>query len=290
MFNIKTLASKTWVFVTATIIIAGSSSAMAFALNNNIPEGVSKGVAPYTAATKANIQNGASQTEPTTEYTVIDLSKRGLDSERKKALRDKLSKIKSMTPEQIEEKYNIILANMIPGEKDISAEQAAAYAAAILKKAYKVDFTGYTAEASFSRSTVPNSDTWTVAFHAPQETKSSKRYIAGVNSVNGTMLDASSYTLDYREENATDLDNPQWTNKAQEEVAKLMPENVSILSTKVVCATPETGVTVVCDLSDGSAYSVRLTGADRETASCVYFPTGYDGSLDYKPLPGNGVG
>jgi len=185
MLKIKTLVNKTWIFAAAAAIIVGSSSVMAFALNNNIPESISQNVVPFIAASKENIQPQASKAEITTEYTVIDLSKRGLDGERKDAIRDKLSRIEGITSEQIEEKYNAIIANMIPGEKDISAEQAAAYATGILKKAYGVDFTGYTAEASFSRSSVPNSDSWTVIFHAPQEVQNSKRYLASVDSVIG---------------------------------------------------------------------------------------------------------
>ncbi|MCO1603717.1 hypothetical protein [Desulfosporosinus nitroreducens] len=176
------------------------------------------------------------------------------------------------------------------GAKDISAEQAAAYAADILKKAYNVDFTSYTAHASFSKNPMPNSDNWTVIFHAPNEDNTTNRYIASVDSVNGSMLDASSFNLSYLVDNSKNLEGPEWRNKAEEDIARLMPEEVSITSSKVIYATPETGVMVVSELSDGSACAVRLTGENKEAAVYIFFPNGYDGSLDLEPIAENAVG
>ena len=204
---------------------------------------------------------------------------------------------KGNTPEMIEEKSNAILANMIPSEKDITAQQAAAEAEGILKKAYGVDFEGYTAEASFSRSSVPNSDNWTVIFRSPEEMqnrdrKDVKSYLASVDSVNGTILNASSYDRNFTEENSDNknLNDPVWKNKAEEAISRLKPENVSITSSKVVSAIPAGGVSVVFELSDGSACAVRLTGENKEIAAYVYFPNGYDGSFDYNPPTANAVG
>lgn len=288
MVRIKTLVNKAWVFAAAAAIIAGSSSVMAFTLNNSIPESVSANTAAFTGTMNDNIQSPASKAEIAAEYSVVDLSKKL--PEQKDLIIDKLSKLEGITPEEIDEKCNAIIANTIPGEKDISAEQAAAYAAGILKKAYGVDFTGYTAEAGFSRNPLPNSDSWTVVFHASQETESTKRYIASVNSVSGIMLDAGSYDLDYKEADSKDLKNPVWTSKAVQEISKLLPENVSITGSKVVMATPQTGVTVVCELSNGSALAVRLTGENKQAEAYIYFPNGYDGSLDYRPVIEGGVG
>ncbi|ATW26565.1 hypothetical protein [Candidatus Formimonas warabiya] len=288
MTKFKTVVNKAWVFVAAAALIAGSSSAMAFALDRNVPESASAHAAGITIDANAYNQIPAAETGITAEYSVTDLSK--TVSDQKEYIREKLSMIDGITPEQIEEKYHEIISNMTPGEKDLSAEQAAAYAAGILKKAYGVDFQGYTAEASFSRSPVPNSDSWTVIFHAPKEDQNTKRYIASIDSVNGRMLDASFYNLNYREENNKDLDNPAWTNKALQEIAKFLPENVSITGSKVVLATPAGGVIVVCELSDGSAYAVRLTGENKEAAAYIFFPNGYDGSLDYHPATGKSVG
>lgn len=295
MPKIKAVLKKTWIFVAAAAIIAGSSYTMAYALNNNTAEVASVNAAPPTAVSDGMVQTQAPKTETTAEYSVIDLSKNR--SEKKDLITDKLKRIEGITPEEIEKKYNEIIAAMTPADKDISAEQAAAYAADILKKAYGVDFTGYTAEASFSRNPVPNSDNWTVIFHAPGEDANSKRYIASVDSVNGKMLDAGCYNLMFREdaginpeEISENLDDPQWLIKAEQAVSVLMPEDVSITGRRVVFSSRDTGVTAVFDLSDGSAISVRLTGRSMEAAAYIYFPNGYDGSLGPKPLSENGVG
>ena len=281
---------KVWIYGAATAIIIASTSTMAYALNTNIPASVSAKVVSSAAAPKADNQAQAAGSEITTEYKVVDLSKGFPSQEQEKALKNKLSLIKGITPEQIEEKYQAIVAAAIPGAKDISAEQAAADAAAILKKVYGVDFTGYTAEVSFARNSVPNTDNWGVIFHASNESDDSKRYEASVNSVDGTILDLGCYDLSYREENTQNLQDPSWKTTAEADVAKLMPENVSITGSEVVSATPETGVSIVSKLSDGSAYALRLTGANQEAAAVQYFPNGYDGSWDYHPVTGNGVG
>ena len=289
MSKIKAFLGRTWIYAAAAALIIGSSTTMAFALNNNLTKGATENLVTFTAPIQENVQNEALKAQDTAEYTVTDLSKG--DPERKDMIMDKLSKQENLTPEQIEENYKAIIAAMTPGEKDISAQQAAAYAAGILKKAYEVDFTGYTAQASFSRSPVPGSDSWTVIFHAPQENEGSTRYVASVDSVNGTMLDASAFNLDFRNmENSSNLEDPEWKNRAVEKISKLLPENVTITGSKIVFATPETGVMVVCELSDGSALATRLTGENKEAAVYIYFPNGYDGSLDYKPITENGVG
>lgn len=283
---------KIWIYGATAGIIIASSSTMAYALNNNIPENASASVVSSANVPKANNQTPASNVKITAEYKVVDQSQITPDLERTKALlTDKLSASgKDITPEQVEEKSKVFLANTIPGDKDISAEQAAAYAAAILQKAYGVNFTDYTADTSFSRSTVPNSDNWTVIFHAPNEDKSSKRYLATVNSVSGSILNASLYDFTNSEVDSKNVQDPEWMKTAEADIAKLIPENVSITSSKVVAATPLIGVMVVSELSDGSACAVRLSGENKEAAAYQYFPNGYDGSWDYHPVTANGVG
>ena len=290
MFKFIPQVKKIWIYGAAAGIIIASSSTMAYALNNNIPENASANVVSSANVPKEKNQTPASNVKITAEYSVVDLSKSTPDLEHAKALLPKSSGSKDITPEQVAEKYKLYLANTIPGDKDISAEQAAAYAAAILKTAYGVDFTGYKAEASFSRNSVPNSDNWTVIFHAPNENQSSKRYLASVNSVTGSMLDASVYDLTYTEVNSQNVQDPTWKATAEADIAKLIPENVSITGSKVVAATPLIGVMVVSELSDGSACAVRLSGANQEAVSYQYFPNGYDGSWDYYPVTSNGVG
>ncbi|SHI24497.1 hypothetical protein [Desulfosporosinus lacus] len=286
MKKLKEIAAKTWVIGAGALLILGSSSAMAFALDPNVPESSSAYV--VATNTQETTNNFSLETGVTAEYSVIDLSKGS--PERDKLIRDKLSLTEDITPEQIEEKFKDIISNSIPGAKDISAEQAAAYAADILKTAYNVDFTSYTAHASFSKNPMPNSDNWTVIFHAPNEDNTTQRYIASVDSVNGSMLDASSFNLSYLVDNSKNPEDPEWKNKAEEDIARLMPEEVSITSSKVIYATPETGVMVVSELSDGSACAVRLTGENKEAATYIFFPNGYDGSLDLKPITENAVG
>ena len=290
MFKFIPLAKRVWIYGAAAGIIIASSSTMAYALNNNIPENASANVVSSANVLKENNQTPASNVKITAEYNVVDLSKSTPNSEHAKALLQKLSIGKDITPEQVEEKYKLYLANTIPGAKDISAEQASAYAVAILKKAYGVNFTGYTAEASFSRSSVPNSDNWTVIFHATNEDKSSKRYLASINSVSGSMLNASEYDFTDSEVDSKNVQDPEWMKTAEADIAKLIPENISITSSKVVAATPLIGVMVVSELSDGSACAVRLSGENKEAVAYEYFPNGYDGSWDYHPVTANGVG
>ncbi|MGC7871393.1 hypothetical protein ACPUYX_07650 [Desulfosporosinus sp. SYSU MS00001] len=290
MLKIIPQAKRVWIYGAATAIIIASSSTMAYALNNNIPETVSANVVASANVTKGNNQAQISNVKISSEYKVVDLSKQKVDlTQLKDELKHKAVNA-NVTPEKLDEEIKTILANRIPGDKDISADQAAAYAAAILKKAYGVDFTGYTAEASFSRNSVPNSDNWTVIFHAPNESNSTKRYLASVNSITGSMLDAGVYDLSYKVADNKNLQDPEWVKTAEDDIAKLIPEDLTITSSKVVGATPQTGVSVVCQLSDGSACAVRLTGENKEAAAYRYFPSGYDGSWDYHPVTANGVG
>ena len=291
MAKSKNLLNKTWVFVTAATIIVGSSSAMVYALNNNIPKRAVENTASFTAiSSKESFQAQSSKVGITAEYTVIDQSKTGPDNNLQQTIKQKLSFQKDLTKEQLEEKYNTIITNMIPGAKDMSAEQAAAYASEIVKNLYGVDLTGYTAAASFSRNPVPNSDNWGVIFHAPQETKSSKRYSVSVDSVTGKILDAGCFNLDFKETTHKNLQDPEWKNKAIEKISKILPVNVTIQNSKVIYTHPQTGVSVVCELSDGSAFAIRLSGENKEAEAIQYFMNGYNGSWDVQPPTANGVG
>ncbi|AFQ46236.1 hypothetical protein [Desulfosporosinus meridiei] len=289
MFKIIPHAKKFWIYGAAAAMIIASSSTMVYALNDNIPANASASTALSTAV-QTNDQTQPTAPQVTLGYNLVDLSKGSPDPERKQAFKTKLSLNKNLTPEEIEEKYQAVLANTIPGDKDISAEQAAAYAAEILVKAYRVDFTGYTAEASFARSSVPNSDNWTVVFHTSNDDKSAKRYLASVDSVSGALLTASCYNFSYADVISQNPQDPAWEKKALADITQLLPENISIVSSKVIAATPEIGVSVVSSLSDGSAFAVRLTGENKEAATYQYFPGGYDGSWDISPVTVNGVG
>jgi hypothetical protein len=284
-------AKKFWIYGAAVALIIGSSSTMVYALNENIPANASANASITATLSPDNNQTPGAISNITAKYNLVDLSKNVPDAERTKLIKDKLSLNKNFTPEEIEEKYQTIIASSIPGEKDLAVEQAAVYAAAILEKAYGVDFTDYTAEASFSRNPVPNSDNWTVIFRAPREAQSDKTYLACIDSVTGAVLNASCYNLNERiTKNSENVQDPAWETKAIEDITKLVPENISIISSKVIAATPETGVSLVSNLSDGSAFAIRLMGDNKEAAAIQYFPNGYDGSWDLTPITENGVG
>ncbi len=107
MFKNKKFISRAWIVVAAAVIIAGSGAGMAFALNS-VPEGPAGEITPYATGAAADIQAQTSKAGITAEYTVIDFSKQGLNPEQSNALREKLSLIKDITPQQIEEKYKTL--------------------------------------------------------------------------------------------------------------------------------------------------------------------------------------
>lgn len=287
MNNFKTFIKKTWIIGAAAALVAGSTTVMAYALNNSIPENANKALTSTVEAADIGSLSQVKQTDNAPVYTLVDRSKLAVNSDQ---LKHDISLKAGVTGEKADEIYKEVIANMIPGEKDMTAEQAAAYCADIIVKAYGVDLTGYTADTSFSRNPVPYYDNWGVIFHAPDETQNTIRYYASVNSVSGVMLDAGFYSLDYRETYDTDLSNPDWLIAAEKAISELMPANVTIAGSKVVSATEAGGVMVVCDLSDGSACGVRMTGENKDAVAYIFFPNGYDGSLDYKPVTEGGVG
>lgn len=290
MSKFEPKVKKAWVSVAAVVLIAGSSSAMAFALNSNVPAYASENAVSVNATGKGNIQNQTAQSQVKAGYSVIDLSK--TVPEQKEMIKKKLSMTQGITPEQIDEKCNALISSLTPGSKDISAGQAAAYAAGVLEKAYGVNFKGYTAEARFSSSSVPNSDNWIVAFYSPEDFQKIKQYpfvksyIATVNSVNGTIVNAS-FVDPHSTNDNKDLNDPVWMQKAEQDISALLPGNVTIKSSKIISASPEAGVAVVSELSNGTAYAVRLSGENKEAIAYIFFPNGYDGSLNQPAFPKN---
>lgn len=280
------IIKKTWVFAVATALIAGSTSVMAFALNNSIPKGARENIASTVSAQaeKGSGQAGIKETPPV--YTVVDMTKERLVQKDLKDLYMKKLLRSGMTQGQAEEEYSKIINNMTPGSQDITADKAASYAAGILVKAYGVDFSGYTATAGFSRNNLPNSGSWIVTFSAPKDVQTQdpanvKTYLAYVDSVTGTIRSACVY---YQNDKvmSNDLDNPSWVTTAKQDVAKLIPSDVTITGTSIVQKSAYGGVMVVCNLSDGKAVAVRMTGENKDAAAYVYFPNGYDGSLNNK--------
>jgi hypothetical protein len=85
MSKIKTHMNKVWIIAAGAAIITVSSAAMAFALNNNIPENVTANAASITSGAGSGIQNQAGGSVSTAGYTVIDLSKQPINIEQVKA-------------------------------------------------------------------------------------------------------------------------------------------------------------------------------------------------------------
>jgi len=301
---------KTWVIGAAVALIVGSTSVMAFALNNNIPENATSNVAASVKAEIVSSQdsdvigNVAASVKPeivssqdsdvivkkAPVYIVVDRTKQLGDlAQLKDKIKEDLNNKAGMTPEKVDQGVKDAIASMTPGEKDMTADQAAAYCADIVQQAYGIDLTGLTAEASFSKNPLPYSDNWEVIFRVPNQVDSSVRYYASINSVTGAMLDAGSYDCTYREEHNTDLSNPDWLATAVKDISAILPAHVTITSSKVVSASAF-GVTVVCNLSDGSACAVRLTGENKTAAAYTTFQNGYDGSLAPIPATAEGVG
>lgn len=283
MKRLRELVKKTWVYVIAAALITGSSSAMALVLSSNVTAKAASNVVPISNITKTSIQPQNTNIKANSEYSLIDLSKNVYNNKEK--LKEKLKLQKGLTEEQIESQCNSILSAQVPGDKDISAEQAAASSAAVISKAFGEELSGYTAEASFMRSTVPNSDMWSVIFHPANENINfSKAYIADINSVTGTVVNAT-FTTDSSASvsTSTNLSDPAWTEKAKQSVSALLPKDVSISSSSVVASGKDVGVTVICNLSNGSAYAVRVAGENKDVKMYLFFPNGYDGSFDKVP-------
>lgn len=292
MKRLRELVKKTWVYATAAALIVGSSSGMALYLGNSTPVKAASNVVVLTDTLKPSAPLMTTNAAAKVNYKLIDKSKTVYDD--KEALKKKLSYNKNLTPQQIEEQCNKILASQIPGAKDISPEQAASYSADMLIKAFSADLNGYIAEARFLKSTVPNSDTWTIVFHPDEQPvdKGQKRftriYIADVNSVSGKMISVE-YSANTFPLTKVNLNDSSWAKKAEQAVSQILPKEVSIKSSKIAASDPQFGVYVVCELSDGTAYAVRMVGENKEVRTFLYFQNGYDGSLEkYGTEPAKG--
>jgi hypothetical protein len=291
MKRLRELVKKTWVYVTATALIVGSSSTMGLVLSSNMTAKAAPNVVAVTSPVKTDTQTETVKTETKANYSVIDMTKALKDSKEK--IKEKLRLGSEFTEKQIEEQSNSIIAAQTPGDKDISADQAAAYAADILKKAFGADLNGYEAQANFFKSTVPNADSWSLAFSpsgAPknnEQQRFSNQYVATVNSIDGKIMDAFfiSADSDPSKQSNIDVNDPAWKEKAEQALSPLLPKNVTVKSSRVISSGSGIGVNVVCELSDGSAYVVRLMDENKDPMSYFFFQNGYDGSLEKTVAP-----
>jgi hypothetical protein len=270
---------KVWVFSVAAALIAGGGVTMNFMLSSKTFADTG---AQLIQNPTGNVQpkGTPAMTEAKAEYTVIDQSKT--------YTKDKLMetyKLKGAPQDQLESRANEILSTYTPGDKDISAEQAAAYGAGMLKKVFAANLSGYTASAAFLRGPLPGTDTWTVSFDPASQTEKAnanlaKSYTVFLNSVNGTIINALS-SDDMSALKNVDLIDSGWQEKAKQAVTGLLPKNVSITSCKVKASDGlNIGVPVLCELSDDTAYMVGLAGENKDVVNLYFFQNGYDGSLN----------
>jgi hypothetical protein len=291
MKRLRELVKKTWVYVTATALIVGSSSTMGLVLSSNMTAKAAPNVVAVTSPVKTDTQTETVKTEAKANYSVIDMTKALKDSKEK--IKEKLRLTTDLTKEQIEEQSNSIIAAQTPGDKDISADQAAAYAADILKKAFGADLNGYEAQANFFKSPVPNADCWSLAFSpagAPknnEQQRFSNQYVATVNSIDGKIIDSFfiSADSDSSKQSNIEVNDPAWKQKAEQALSPLLQKNVTVKSSRVISSGSGIGVNVACELSDGSAYVVRLMGENKAPMSYFFFQNGYDGSLEKTVAP-----
>jgi hypothetical protein len=277
MFN-QTM-KKVWVFSVAAALIAGGGVAMNFMLSSKT---FAETRAQVIQQPTGNVQpeKAPAITEAKAEYTVIDQS----ETFTKDKLIETL-KLKGTPQDQLESRVKEIQSTYIPGDKDISAEQAAAYGAGLIKKVFAANLSGYTAHAAFLRGSLPGTDSWTVSFDpAGQNEKAKanpvKSYMVYLNSVNGTIINAIS-SDDVSALKNVHLNDSGWQEKAKQAVTGLLPKNVSITNCKVTAdGLNKIGVPVLCELSDGTAYMVGLVGENKDVANLYFFQNGYDGSLD----------
>ncbi|MCS7460921.1 hypothetical protein N0M98_12280 [Paenibacillus doosanensis] len=282
MNKLKTTVKKAGVFVAAAALIAGGGGTMYILLSG---ETFAQTGVQVVQQPKRDVlpETKAAATEVKAEYTVIDQSAAYTTDKLKETLT-----AKGAPTAELESRAAELQSTYVPGEKDITAEQAAAYGAGLLKKTFAADLNGYTARAGFLKGSVPGTDTWSVTFEpagpsggAAAEASGAKSYSVYLNSVNGKIINASS-SYDRNAVKNADLNDPAWKEKAKQAVTALLPTNVTITSVKITAAdgVDKIGVPVLCELSDGSAYMAGLAGDNKEIVNLYYFQTGYDGSLD----------
>lgn len=269
MSKLKKVVGKTWALGAAAAIILGSSSVIAFALNHN--DAYASTVVHN--ATK-HVQTAPNPSQSSGGYTVVDQSKK-LPSHPPAMLLQKW-KLQGVTSQkQMDQKYREWIANHTPGAKDMSAQQAAAYAAAIVKKVYGLNLKGYTADAMFQTYPTPNSAEWDVTFYPQNSNKHTDGYSVAVNSVTGEFINLS-LTGGAGESSSTNLTYPWLIPTAKKDISALVPKNVSITTSKIVGH--KTGfVYIVSNLSNGAALGVALNEKTKLAFWYHYFPKGYNG-------------
>ena len=289
MARMNQTMNKVWVLGAAAVLVAGSGITMNFVLSSkSFAETGKQVIEQYKPEDTIPVTGAPGQTGAKAEYTVIDQSK--------SLTKDELMnspKIQGLSPDEKKTWVDGVEATYIPSDKDLSAEQAAAYGAAVLKQSFAANLSGYTARAMFLRGALPGTDTWTVSFDPAESSAQAngsatasatgKSYHVYMNAVSGTVINASAFDEAASESapKKADASDPVWRDKAEQAVAVLLPRNLSIVSSKVVTTeNPRFGVPVLCELSNGTAYVAGISSESKEVINLYFFQNGYDGSLE----------
>ncbi|GIP22023.1 hypothetical protein [Paenibacillus sp. J22TS3] len=276
----KGLSKNLWVLVAAGLMIIGGGFALVVALNHGLPDNAklnAENVKMESTPTKANAVTPGG-------YTLIDKSKDTPEEEKSYKLFLKQAN-PGHTQEQIDEEYNRLWAHKTPGDKDMTAAQAATYAVDILKKFYAIDLTGYTVTAKFSGGWT-SKDVWDFSITKPRRSDKTRSYSVSVDSVTGSLMDMYWGTAAVIKVENKNLGDRAWIKAAVKQVTRLLPEHVTVTGSKGLIGNSETGVAVLCELSDGSDSVVLVQGPKRELKYYQHFPSGYDGSWEQAAADG----
>jgi len=277
----KSLSKNLWVLVAAGLMIIGGGLALVVALNHGLPDNAklnAENVKMESTPTKANAVTPGG-------YTLIDKSKDTPEEEKSYKLYLKQAN-PGHTQEQIDEEYNRLWADKTPGDKDMTAAQAATYAVDILKKFYAIDLTGYTVEANFQRAFASKYDIWYFTIGKPRSSDKTRVYHVSVDSVTGSLMDMYWGTAAVIKVENKNLGDRAWIKAAVKQVTRLLPEHVTVTGSRGLIGNSETGVAVLCELSDGSDSVVLVQGPKRELKYYQHFPSGYDGSWEQPAADG----
>jgi hypothetical protein len=289
MKNIKTFVSKTWVLVAATALITGSSGLMAFSLSRNIKPTLSAAVATPIPYATGSYQSPLNKTLAAAEYDLIEYSKFSLTEKQK--IKEQISKLNGFTGDELTKMYDDTLERFTPKAADMPSVQAAALASEVAKKIFGLTgFKGYTAKVFYIPAELPASTTWLVNFIPPAGSSNKesfdKSWSIKLDSVTGTVFYACGSRHSSTAESNSLLKDSFSQEKAAQVIALLLPPSVAIKESQVIKPPSQTGLTVLYELSDGSAYSYSIDVINQnpkkltELETYTFFPTGYDGSLD----------
>ncbi|MBP2000134.1 hypothetical protein J2Z69_001153 [Paenibacillus shirakamiensis] len=272
----KIFISKGYILVAAGLMILVGGSILLLALNKSLPERVELNEEKVKTEAAPNITNKVTPAG----YTIIDFSQPVPGEE--EAYEIYLKKANpTHTQEQIDEENKEYREQKMARNLGLNATQAASYATNYLKKFYGVDLTGYRVETHYLRNALPNLDFWWFTIYKQREGKNNNlTYYIKIDTMKGSLLAMSSARDNSDKDLSTNLSDPSWRKAAVAHAKRLIPEQVSIIDSKVLYGNATLGIVVLIKLSNGSDSVIRVAGAKREAAAYQSFPSGYDGSWE----------